>query len=63
MSREETLALLRRNLKVLLFHLASHSEAPGRELEGMLQEVISELYFEAQEALASRRSRLTLIKA
>lgn len=63
MSREETLTLLRRNLKVLLFHLASHSESPGRELEGMLQEVIGELYLEAQEALASRRSRLKLVKA
>lgn len=63
LGRQETLDLLRRNLKVLLFHLASHSESPGRELEAMLQEVIFELYSEAQEALALKKSHLKLIKS
>jgi hypothetical protein len=58
---DNTMDLLRRNLKMLLFELAARSETPGADLEHLLQDVISELYLEAKQALQERKSHLKLI--
>jgi hypothetical protein len=61
-----TKVLLKKNLKLLLYRLAAESSSPSRELESILQESISELYKDAQAALAERekaKSHLRLVGA
>lgn len=60
-STDETLGLLRRNLKILLVYLAAKSETPSADLETLLHEVIAELHTEAQEALETKKCHLRLI--
>lgn len=61
MEHAEAVALLRKNLKVLLVYLAKKSETPSTDLEGILQEVIHELYMESKEALEEKKKRLRLV--
>ena len=58
---KDVVGLLRRNLKVLLFHLARQSEVPSQELEKILGEVITELYYESKEALEDKKKHLRLV--
>ncbi len=51
--KESTRTLLKKNLKILLYSLAAESETPSRELEEILQDVITELYRDAKTALAA----------
>ncbi|MDR3607703.1 MAG: hypothetical protein P4M08_10020 [Oligoflexia bacterium] len=61
-----TKQLLKKSLKLLLYRLASECEAPSQELETILQDTISELYYEAKSALAQheekRRQHLRLVR-
>jgi hypothetical protein len=61
MKKDDTIGLLRKNLKILLVYLASKSDTPSADLEALLQEVIAELHSEAKEALESKKSHLRLI--
>lgn len=53
--------LIKKNLKILLFDLASKSEEPAEELEKLLSEVISEMYWEAKETLETRKQKLRIV--
>jgi hypothetical protein len=58
--RDDQDETIRKNLKMLLLHLAAKYENPGQELHGLLQEVIGELHDEVEKALQTR-SRLRLV--
>jgi hypothetical protein len=60
-SSDETLGLLRKNLKILLVYLAAKSETPSADLETLLQEVIGELHAEAKQVLEGKTRHLRLI--
>jgi hypothetical protein len=61
MDHAETVNLLRKNLKLLLFYLVRGTETPSAELEKILQEVITELYTESKQALEERKSHLRVV--
>lgn len=47
--------LIRRQLKILLLELAARSENPSTDLKELVEEVISELFDEVEEALRKKR--------
>ncbi len=53
-----TKVLLKKNLKILLYRLAAESESPSKELEGILQECMTELYEDAKMALSQHEDEL-----
>jgi hypothetical protein len=52
---ENTESQLRNQLKLLLYYFAKESDQPGRELQVMLREVITELYEEISAANESKK--------
>jgi hypothetical protein len=55
MDKLNTRSELRNQWKVLLYLFAKENDQPGRELQKMIQEVISELYKDVAAATSTNR--------